>query len=121
MASYVIISDSELQALGDEGYIDYQPDLYLKNPKYFQKICFMLGADTQFFSRLEVDTLQHRNKLGQVVQCNRYVWPERQDKAWVHSKYASMDVLYDTADKETQRDMREMSKQSKFIVKKEEV
>jgi len=38
-------------------------------------------------------TLQHKNRLGEVVICDRFVGLERTDKAWVESGYASREAI----------------------------
>lgn len=39
------------------------------------------------------ETIQHKNKLNEVVICDRFVGLERTDKAWVESGYASVEAI----------------------------
>ena len=118
-----VISESELIALGKEGIINYSPYMFEKDYKTFKNIAFQLGCKTHSPTDVEIDELTHRNALGEVVKCRRYVLAERTDYKWLHSKYASMDALFADADEEIKKDMQEMSKQLKYDinVKAEEV
>jgi len=83
----VIISESELiQALPD-----YQPEDEINKPQQFKQLLHGLGMDTtQAYVRQ--DNLKHRNRLNQVVHCNRWLGEERLDKQWINSGYASVEA-----------------------------
>ena len=38
-------------------------------------------------------TVQHKNRLGEVVICDRFVGLERTDKEWISSGYASVEAI----------------------------
>ena len=60
---------------------------------------------------------QHRNLQGKVVNCIRYEGVERIDREWLQSGAASMEAYVASSDPEVQKDMKNMSKQSKSIPK----
>lgn len=86
--AYSTISESELFYI----YPDYTYDLEFTNPVLFKSLLFTLGIDINL-KYTKQENLIHRNKLNKVVQCNRYVGEERQDKEWLESGKASKEVL----------------------------
>jgi hypothetical protein len=87
IVAQVIISESELAIVMQ----DYTSDFEAKYPVEFSCILFDLGIDTDKGYQRQ-DTLQHRNRLNQVVICSRFIGEERQDLAWISSGYASREA-----------------------------
>lgn len=78
------ISQSEVSYL----YPDYTFDWHFTEVQKLKGILFDLGLDTnQFYEFSEVT--QHRNRMNQVVTCNRWFGVERSDIEWLKSGYAS--------------------------------
>ncbi len=62
-----------------------------ENKKEFDEMLYQLGMDmTQPIER-QMD-IQHKNRLGKVVICDRYVGYERTDSQWINSGYASVEA-----------------------------
>lgn len=61
----------------------------------------------------EIVVRNHRNLRNEVVTCERYEGVERIDREWLQSGAASMEAYVASSDPEVQRDMKNMSKQSK--------
>ncbi len=77
----VIVSESELLA--------YNPDFFKGiTPELFKKSLYELGIDTNL-PIIQQSNIKHRNRLNQVVKCNRWVGEERLDPQWICSGYAS--------------------------------
>lgn len=71
---------------------DFTYDFPDKNPHGFQDMLFELGVDI----KQPIDrqyTIQHKNRFGEVVICDRWVANERTDKAWITSGYASAEAI----------------------------
>lgn len=79
------------------------------------KILYANGMEvTQGYS---IENKQHRNLQGRVVTCPRFEGVERVDREWIQSGAASMEAYVASSDPEVQRDMKNMSRQSKSIPK----
>ena len=88
IVAYVHISESELI----KAYSNYDSSWETSNQKAFEKILYDLGLNTeQPYKRY--DGLTHRNRLGEVVVCSRWVGNERHDSEWIESGYASREAL----------------------------
>ena len=61
------------------------------NPHKFQDLLFEIGMDINHKFEVQ-ECVQHKNRFGEVVICDRYVGVERTDKAWVESGYASVEA-----------------------------
>lgn len=80
----VIVSESELLA--------YNPDFFKGiTPHEFKKALFELGIDTNL-PILQQSNIKHRNRLNEVVKCNRWLGEERLDPEWITSGYASQEA-----------------------------
>lgn len=62
-----------------------------KNKKEFDEMLYQLGMDMQAPIERQ-ETIQHKNRLGKVVICDRYVGYERTDSEWINSGYASTEA-----------------------------
>lgn len=79
------------------------------------KILYLNGMEvSQGYS---IESKQHRNLQGKVVTCPRFEGVERIDREWIQSGAASMEAYVASSDPEVQRDMKNMSRQSKSIIK----
>lgn len=78
------ISQSEVSYL----YPDYEFNWNEERLDDLNSILFDLGMDTKQHWEFQ-DVSQHRNRMNQVVTCNRYYGVERSDTEWLQSGYAS--------------------------------
>lgn len=77
----VIVSESEL--------LSYNPEFFKGiTPDKFKKALYELGIDTSL-PVLQQSNIKHRNRLNEIVKCNRWVGEERLDPEWITSGYAS--------------------------------
>ena len=61
---------------------------WIKNNKDdFDKLLYGLGMDIRY--PYDTQDLQHRNRFGNIISCQRFVGNERYDMEWVNSPYAS--------------------------------
>jgi hypothetical protein len=81
-----IISESELQLI--QGWRYDAPEEHAED---FKQLLWNLGCNVH--SGIELQSNTHRNNLGNVVSCRRWVCFERSDKEWLESGYASRDAL----------------------------
>lgn len=84
------VSESEVAALDPEYSYEWFDN---SNPKYrhLLGLLYDLGIDTEEYIELQ-PVVQHRNRLGNVVTCGRYVSSERIDTDWVKSGFASREA-----------------------------
>lgn len=88
IAAFVYISESELA----RAYVDYDSKWESEQPEAFKDILKSIGLNTdQPYKRY--DAITHKNRMGEVVTCSRWVGNERHDKAWINSGYASREAL----------------------------
>jgi len=60
--------------------------------KALNDILYSLGADTNLHIEHQ-ECLQHRNRFGEVVVCDRWIANERTDAEWITSGYASREAI----------------------------
>lgn len=82
-----IVSMSELAFIKPD--ITYQ--WVDENRNDFLDMLYSMGMDVKQTIEQQ-DDLQHRNRMGQIVICTRWVGYERTDKAWIDSGYASREA-----------------------------
>ena len=82
--SVVHVSESEIASI----YPEYNVSWLTENIEDLKSILFDLGMDTSKHFELQ-EVTQHRNRLGKVVTCGRYLGEERSDSDWLKSGYAS--------------------------------
>lgn len=89
MGALVIVSESELQkVIKDWDY--FYPE---KNPISFKKILHGLGGNVDKSIEIQDNPpYLHRNRLGEVAYCRRWVLAERLDAEWIESKYSSREA-----------------------------
>jgi hypothetical protein len=89
MVATVVVSFSELfKALPDitQGWCEE-----VENKSKLEKILWGLGLD--IYKPWERQSgLIHRNRLNEVILCDRWVGVERLDRAWIESGYASREA-----------------------------
>lgn len=83
-----IISASEIAKVMPEFTYDF-PDNY---PHEFQDLLWSLGVDIKQPIERQF-TIQHKNRFGEVVICDRWVANERYDLEWIRSGYASVEAV----------------------------
>lgn len=81
------ISFSELQKVDNT----ITPEWAENNIEEFNKILYSLGMDTEIPYDWQRN-IPHRNRLNEVVRCDRIVGNERLDKDWINSGYASIEA-----------------------------
>ena len=83
----VIVSESELIYIIPKYHYSFE----YNHPVRFQKILHGLGIDISkpYYRQ---DGLLHRNRLGKVVLCSRWIGDERLDEEWLTSGYASQEA-----------------------------
>lgn len=57
----------------------------------FLDILYQFGMDVKQTIETQKD-LMHRNRMNNIVQCDRYVGYERTDKEWIESRFASKEA-----------------------------
>ena len=87
IVAQVIISESELDLV----IKDYNSNYEIDRKEEFEWVLYTLGLDIDKGYQRQ-DTIQHRNRLNQIVICSRYVGEERQDDPWILSGYASKEA-----------------------------
>lgn len=87
IATPIHISESEIVAV----YPEYQASWLEDNIDDLKSVLFDLGMDTNQHFEVQPVT-QHRNRLGKVVTCARYVGEERLDIDWLKSGMASREA-----------------------------
>ena len=83
IAAVCIISLSEIQTVKPE----ITEEWIKGNKDDFDKLLYGLGMDIRY--PYDTQDLQHRNRLGNVISCQRFVGNERHNMEWVNSPYAS--------------------------------
>jgi hypothetical protein len=83
----VFVSESELKVAKPEFYSGFED----KNPTVFKQWLYELGVDTNL-PVAKQRGLKHRNRMNQVVTCDRWLGEERQDADWINSGYASREA-----------------------------
>ena len=66
-------------------------DMVEKDRDTFLDILYQFGMDIKQPIEIQKD-LMHRNRMNNIVQCDRYVGYERTDKIWIESGYASREA-----------------------------
>lgn len=84
----IAVSLSELQLI----YPEINEAFALEHTEEFDEILFSIGVDTYKGYEIQ-ENIQHRNRLGKVVICTRWVCIEREDKEWLTSGYASKEAI----------------------------
>lgn len=87
IGAFVIVSLSEIQKV-----FPFVTDEYCKEyPDNLNEILTRFGCDVN--KPIEVQTgLDHRNRLGEIVNCTRWACFERLDSDWVDSPWASREA-----------------------------
>lgn len=85
IVALTIISESELAEA-----MDYSPELE-NDTLRFNMLMHSLGMDINYKIEKQ-ENIQHRNNLGKIVQCNRWVGHSRIDDEWLSSGYASREA-----------------------------
>lgn len=88
IATPMHVSESELVVICK----DYDVSWLTDNTDYLKSVLFDLGLDTTKHFELQ-DVCQHRNRLGKVVTCRRYLGDERSDGEYLRSGFASTEAL----------------------------
>jgi hypothetical protein len=82
-----IVSASEI-ALAKPGFTYEWVE---KNPNEFKDLLHGFGMDLNQPIELQSE-IQHKNRMHQIVVCDRWVGYERTDKEWIESGYASREA-----------------------------
>lgn len=84
-----IVSESEIAMV----YPEYDVSWLVENIDDLKTVLWDMGMDTvnENFELSEV--VQHRNRLGKVVTCGRYVGIQRSDDDWLNSGYATQEAI----------------------------
>ncbi len=88
IAAVIHVSESEII----KEYPDYDSSWEEDFPFKFKEILWGFGLDS-LKDYVRYDSIQHRNRLGEVVVCSRWYGHERSDKQWIESGYASIEAL----------------------------
>ena len=88
-------------------------------PDWFKDTLYSLGLNTKS-PELEVTTCTHRNASNKIVECRRWTAPERLDKEWIKSGYASDEAII-ASSPFMRTELRKMSKRLTFGVVGKEV
>lgn len=83
----VVVSASELY----KTQAQYFPGFEDEFPEIFQGWLYQLGMDIKQ-PVIKQSNLRHRNRLNEVVLCDRWFGEERQDEEWINSGYASKEA-----------------------------
>lgn len=72
------------------------PDITYKwideNETKFYRMLHELGMDTRLNIERQ-EQIMHRNRLGEIRECDRWVGQERIDKQWLASGYATQEAI----------------------------
>ena len=85
----LIVSESEIALVDPE----YSADWLVENIDKLKSILWELGMDTENKNFTVSEVVQHRNRLGNIVTCARYVGHERSDNDYLRSGYASQAAI----------------------------
>lgn len=88
IATPLHVSESEIAVI----YPEYDVSWLIENIEDLKTVLYDLGGDTSKHFELQ-EVTQHRNRLGNVVTCGRYILEERSDIEWLKSGYASEAAL----------------------------
>lgn len=70
---------------------DFTYEWVEQNREEFMQLLHEFGMDT--LQPIELQTeIQHKNRMGKVVICDRWVGNERTDRVWVESGHASREA-----------------------------
>lgn len=87
ITAIVVISASEIAKV----IPNFNYELFSSN-NALNDALFNLGMDVT--KPIEVqETIQHRNRFGEMVMCDRWVGDERTDATWIKSGYASNEAI----------------------------
>lgn len=100
MTAIVVVSESEIAKVISNWTFDFPQN----NPVAFRKILWDMGIDTNQTFEIQ-EGFTHRNRLNEVVLCNRFVGIERSDKEWISSGYASREARNDSSGSKLLKDM----------------
>jgi len=84
-----IISESEIAML----YPEYNISWLTEEVDDLKTVLWDMGMDTVNENFTLSEVVQHRNRLGKVVTCGRYVGQERSDLEYLQSGYASQAAI----------------------------
>lgn len=88
IVALVVVSESELEYyLGDKYYKGVEHE----DQANFNSWLTSMGVDINR-PIIKQKNIKHRNRLNQVVVCDRWVCEERQDPEWIFSGYASKEA-----------------------------
>lgn len=87
MIAAIVLSESELAKV----IPDWTMDIVNNNPNEFRKILWDLGGDIHKPWEIQ-ENIIHRNRIKEVVQCNRWILSERLDRDWINSGFASREA-----------------------------
>lgn len=82
-----IISASEIAKVFPDFTYQWAED----NPHQFQDLLYEVGMDKNYKFEVQTD-VQHKNRFGELVVCDRYVGIERTDREWLESGVASQEA-----------------------------
>lgn len=85
----LIVSESEIAMVDPE----YSADWLVENTDKLKSILWELGMDVVNKNFTVSEVVQHRNRLGNIVTCARYIGHERSDNDWLKSGYASQAAI----------------------------
>lgn len=88
IATPVHISESEISIICPQ----YDVSWLAENIEDLKTVLYELGGDISKHFELQ-EVTQHRNRLGNVVTCGRYLLEERSDIKWLQSGYASQAAI----------------------------
>lgn len=100
MTAVVVVSESELK----KTFSDWTQSYPFDNPESFNKILYSMGLDVNRGVELQ-ENFVHRNRLNEVVVCNRWVGMERLDDEWVSSRYASREARNEASGSKLLKDL----------------
>lgn len=91
IAAYCIVSEVEIHAL-DNSYECSWFEATHPNYNKLLNLLYDLGINTDEYIELQ-PVVQHRNRMGDIVTCGRYVGTERIDSLWINSGFASREAI----------------------------
>jgi|APGre2960657404_1045060.scaffolds.fasta_scaffold00085_16 hypothetical protein len=100
MVAIAVVSLSELKKVHPEITSEYLKENKSKLLQYLWE----LGGDIQKPFECQ-ENLLHRNRLNEVVQCDRWVLTERLDKEWIDSGYCSREAKNESSGSQMVKDL----------------
>lgn len=100
MTAVVVVSESELAKV----IPDWSMEFVNKRFDAFKQILWDLGLDV-YKPWEQQEGLVHRNRLNEVVWCNRWVGVERLDKEWIESGYCSREAKNESSGSQMVKDL----------------